>query len=117
MKYTNFYEWFKTQDFGMLVPGTSNLMLEAWDAAVNNMPTFNGAKEIAKLNELRRKAAIGEKILELLTTLKDAMKIDCTCDNARIKHGCPCICVKAGAVLQATKELGAYLQKLRKELK
>ncbi len=101
MKYKNFDEWFDAQGVH-LSPGVITLMRDAWDGCVDNY---------------EQNAAIGHKIHELLTTLKDAMKIDCTCDKSRIKHGYPCICARAGAIMQATKELGAYLQKLRKEIK
>jgi len=86
-----------------------NFMMDAWTNA------RYGYIDTQPDNE--QNAAIGHKIHELLNTLKDAMKIDCTCDKLRIKHGYPCICVRAGAMLQATKELGTYLRKLRKELK
>ena len=109
MKYKNFNEWFINgmlilKDFEDTIGGMRKIMRAAWDAAVNNYPEDPNA-------------VIGQKIHELLTTLKDAMKIDCTCDKIKIKGGAPCICVRAGAIMMSTKELGAYLRKLRKELK
>ena len=103
MKYKNFDEWFDAQKFNLpFAIDVKAYMLEAWDAAVNNYDP---------------NAVIGQKIHELLTTLKDAMKIDCTCGKSRIKHGYPCICVRAGAIMMSTKELGTYLRKLREEIK
>ncbi len=114
MKYKNFEEWFNTHPGKDKFHYTKEAMRDAWDAA---LASFFGAKGIVKLNILRKHAVIGQKIHELLTTMKDAMKIDCTCDKIKIKGGAPCICARGSAVMLSTKELGAYLQKLRKELK
>ena len=103
MKYKNFNEWLDAQGIDP-PPGVINLMADVWSAAIYNSPDDPNA-------------AIGQKIHNLLNTMKDAMKIDCTCDKSHIKRGLVCRCARSGAVMQSTKELGAYLQKLRKELK
>ncbi len=109
MKYKNFDEWLKAWLVDNTKPGATQtvrtMMRASWDAALDNFP----------VNE--QNAVIGHKIHELLNTMKDAMKIDCTCDKIKIKGGAPCICVRGGAIMMSTKELGAYLRKLRKELK
>ena len=75
------------------------------------------AVDTRKMDEDRKNMIIGQKIRELLTTLNDAKKIDCTCDKIAIAGGKPCVCIRAGAIHQASIELGKYLRKLRGELK
>lgn len=106
MKYKTFDEWFITgmlilKDFEDTTGGMKKIMRAAWDAAIENYPDD----------------PITVKIKELLNTINDAEKIDCTCDKLRIKHGYICLCVRGGAVKQAGIELVAYLRKLRKSLK
>ncbi|NHZ86125.1 MAG: hypothetical protein GWP19_09615 [Planctomycetia bacterium] len=73
--------------------------------------------KIDNLPENEQNAIVGREIHELLNTINAANKIDCTCDKARIKHSYPCICVRGGAIQQATIELGVYLKKIRQGLK
>ena len=92
-----------------ITPKIKLLMMDAWTNArygyIDTQP------------ENEQKDTIGEKIKELLNTINDAEKIDCTCDKSRIKHRYPCMCVRGGAIKQAGFELGKYLKKLRKEVK
>jgi len=101
MKYKNFEEWLETQDYA-IPPLYKNLMQDAWDACVNNMPDEN--------------AAIGELIMELLNGINIAEKIDCTCDKGKLSVRYPCCCQRSRALQSASIELGKYLQELRKEL-
>jgi len=105
MKYKSFQEWFVGEKYHKIISITTemeNLMLEAWDACVNNMPDEN--------------AAIGELIMELLNGINIAEKIDCTCDKGKLSVRYPCCCQRSRALQSASIELGKYLQELRKEL-
>ena len=70
-----------------------------------------------KIEQFEQKDTIGEQIKELLNTINDAEKIDCTCDKNHIRQGRRCGCARGIAIQQAGTELGTYLRKLRKELK
>ena len=102
MKYKNFDEWFNAHpDKDSFHYTAIEAMRDAWDGAVNNY---------------EQNAVIGNKIRELLNTLNDAKKIDCTCDKNPKYDGLTCLCQRGDAIHRAGIELGKYLRKIRKEL-
>ena len=104
MKYISFDEWYANTNISKLDKiGVSfaklirEYMHRAWDAAMKNYP----------VDEVKN------KINELQAIIDGALKIECTCDQISIKMGFPCVCVKAGAVVQSMNNLSKYLIKLK----
>ena len=91
MGYKNFYEWINQSEYDHLSPGTTNLMMDAWDAAVESYP------------EDRTKA----EIKELRAVISKAMQMKCSCKE---NEGCTCDTYKARAT--AIFNLEKYLGKL-----
>lgn len=109
----HFEEWFKQSGYCQDSEEVKIALLDAWDAALDsNTPKRGSSKTITYQNII-----IGKQIKELLTTINDAEKIDCTCDQIQIATGYRCGCGKSMALQQASKELGKYLKNLRKGLK
>jgi predicted AlkP superfamily pyrophosphatase or phosphodiesterase len=99
MKYNNFQEWFeslKYQDYD-ISRKVKDLMLEAWDAAVENYPEDTTRTDIIEKQKI----------------ITATLAIECTCDQAQIKHGYMCGCGKAAAVNKAIMDLTKYLRALK----
>ncbi len=100
MRYKNFNEWHDSHYPGKHKhpPYIKNLMLEAWEAAVNSYPEDRTKSEINELQGI----------------ITGVLEIVCTCDQAQIKKGYRCNCGKTVAVQKAVSDLTFYLKELKK---
>ncbi len=100
MKYENFYHWLNRGCYRDRIfdEDTRELMLDAWDAAVNSYPEDRTKNEINELQGI----------------ITGTLEIICTCDQAQIKKGYRCNCGKAAAVQKAVSDLTFYLKELKK---
>ena len=101
MRYENFYHWLrksKNIKGAFYNKEEIELMLTAWDAAVENYPEDRTKNEINELQGI----------------ITGTLEIVCTCDQAQIKHGYRCSCGKQVAVQKAVSDLTFYLKELKK---
>ena len=107
MKYKSFNEWFEALKKESIIFNVNDqvkeLMLEAWDAAIENCPV--------KIEYIDRTK---NEINELQGIITGTLEIVCTCDQAQIKHGYRCGCGKQVAVQKAVSDLTFYLKELKK---
>ena len=75
--------------------------------------SFKDAIEVAWRSAVEFGDNTKADLLKLKQIIKEAEQIECTCDKEYLAQGYSCMCIRQGAMIQATVNLSKFIRDLK----